>query len=65
MTTGNDKTGQGVAVSGRQSNYGDYQLPEGLSVVKTAPLYQAVAFWGWQLGCSFNRDELAEVSDDN
>ena len=59
MTTGNDKTRQGVAVSGRQSNYGDYHLPAGVSVMKTAPLYQAVVFWGWQLGRPFIRDELA------
>lgn len=61
MTTTGSKAGHGAAVSGRQSNYGDYRLPEGLAVTPSAPLYQAAAFWGWQLGRAFNRDELAEA----
>ncbi|HFD2064193.1 TPA: CaiF/GrlA family transcriptional regulator [Serratia marcescens] len=61
MTMGNGNTGEGTAVPGRQSNYGDYRLPDGLSVDPTVPLYQAVALWGWQLRRPFNRDELARA----
>lgn len=61
MTTTSSKTGHGVAAARRQSNYGDYRLPEGLAVTPSAPLYQAVAFWGWQLGRPFSRTELAEA----
>lgn len=61
MTTENGKVRYGETVSGRQSNYGGYRLPAGLAVGPTVPLYQAVAFWGWQLGRPFSRDEVAEV----
>lgn len=48
----------------RQSNYGDYRLPDVLADIPgldTAPLYQAVALWGWRLGRAFCRDELARA----
>lgn len=61
MTTTDEKAVPGKGMAGRQTNHGDYRLPEGLPVAPTAPLYQAVALWGWRLGRPFCRDELAQA----
>lgn len=61
MTAGDSKVHHSTAVPGRQSNYGEYRLPDGLRIATTVPLYQAVAVWGWRLRRPFCRDELAKA----
>lgn len=61
MATDNGRGPCDTVVPGRQSNYGVFRLPPGLSVAPSVPLYQAVALWGWRLGRPFSRDELAEA----
>ncbi len=49
------------AVSPRQSNYHAYRLPDGVVMPPGAPLYHAVALWGWTLGRPFCRPEVADA----
>lgn len=59
MKTHVNPHGKGEVVAPCQSNYQAYTLPEGVSGLEAAPLYQLVALWGWQLGRAFSRDEVA------
>lgn len=48
-------------ISGKQSNHGEYYLPQELFGINAPTLYLAVAHWGLRKGAGFTRDEISQV----
>ncbi|MBU9839044.1 CaiF/GrlA family transcriptional regulator [Rahnella aceris] len=48
-------------IAGKQSNHGEYHLPQELLGINAPTLYLAVAHWGLRKGAGFTRDEISKV----
>jgi len=59
LGSGHQANSGGGVISGKQSNHGDFYLPECLSHLGDPPLYLAVAWWGVLIGRGITREDIS------